>query len=236
MQRCHGGSGGMQLNQPGGRDLEGGAWLCGTCMEKEELSKASLDGDLALFAHLTAIGGCLVQRQSHLPLRPLLAPDPRLYSFLGNSFSKQPSLPASAAAVVALRETTGLKFILPFNGSHPQEFGTIMSSIDIDDAMDVSGQIGTQPAVDGEHAGGKEVCIYRHRCTLEEYLLKSRELNMMVDEVGHAVRALRNFQFTSGLGVAIQADRQLDAITHDLRREKAMFDKLESEAANMPPP
>ncbi|KAJ1399557.1 hypothetical protein B484DRAFT_471447 [Ochromonadaceae sp. CCMP2298] len=186
-----------------------------------------------------------------------------------------------------------------------------MSSIDIDDAMDVSGQIGTQPAVDGEHAGGvaedreqgtsrssgrscrnpgpccvlteteifkvrterrrgnfpctvpftqKEVCIYRHRCTLKEYLLKSRELNMMVDELGHALRALRNFQFTSGLvnatrirtpliqmsssrlasnailqqGVAIQADRQLDAITYVLRREKAMFDKLESEAVNVP--
>ncbi|KAJ1399245.1 hypothetical protein B484DRAFT_406373 [Ochromonadaceae sp. CCMP2298] len=98
-----------------------------------------------------------------------------------------------------------------------------MSSIGTDDAMDVSKQIGTQPAVDGEPADlpftQKEVCIYRHRCTLEEYLLKSRELNMMVDE-----------------GVAIQADRQLDAITQVWRRENAMFDKLESEAANMPPP
>ncbi|KAJ1399244.1 hypothetical protein B484DRAFT_406372, partial [Ochromonadaceae sp. CCMP2298] len=43
MQRCHGGSGGMQLDQPGCRDLEGGAGLCGTCVEREELSKASLD-------------------------------------------------------------------------------------------------------------------------------------------------------------------------------------------------
>jgi hypothetical protein len=181
-----------------------------------------------------------------------------------------------------------------------------MSSIGTDDAMNVSGQIGTQPAVDGEPADReqgtsrssgrscrdpgpccvlteteifkfrrergrgnvpytvpftqKEVCIYRHRCTLEEYLLKSRELNMMVDEVGHALRALRNIDFTSGLmnttkirtaliqmstsrlatnailqqGVAIQADRQLDAITQVWRREKAMFDKLESEAANVP--
>jgi hypothetical protein len=44
MQRCHNGSGGLQLDQPGGRDLEGGGWLCVTCVKREEESKAALDG------------------------------------------------------------------------------------------------------------------------------------------------------------------------------------------------